>query len=311
MNKHGWLINDCLTCIPGTKTFWHDLLEWLPGLEDKCEGYTAYHILADKMEMQFEFLSNKPDYIIRNGTFFRPLNIPVPTISLIQDYYEGNSQQIDVCNSSTAVIFNSNYTASKYLGKFKGRYKVIPLGVDFDFFKPIIEYREDIELHKGANLDVLPDSILYVGSAVNHPKGFNHILDLINSTNYNFCLAMKDDFKLDHPRVKVFNKLNHEQMLMIYNSCSMILCPSVVETQHLSSIEAGACGLPIIITDVGAFHGLSSGEWGEKVINNNFIECIEKVKNTKYNTRQALINMELTKNHCKLSWQNLIFKELH
>ena len=36
----GWLVNDCLTCIPGTKTFWHDLLEWIPTLEDKTDFHT-------------------------------------------------------------------------------------------------------------------------------------------------------------------------------------------------------------------------------------------------------------------------------
>ena len=46
MNK-GWLVNDCLTCIPGTKTLWHDLLEWMPNLIDKTNGYTDFRYLAD------------------------------------------------------------------------------------------------------------------------------------------------------------------------------------------------------------------------------------------------------------------------
>lgn len=57
--KKGWLVNDFLTCIPGTKTFWHDLLEWIPGLTDKC---FPYPILADTIERLG--VESPPDYII-------------------------------------------------------------------------------------------------------------------------------------------------------------------------------------------------------------------------------------------------------
>ncbi len=73
--KIGWLVNDTLTCIPGTKTFWHDLLEWLPTLKDKCNGYTPFNLLPYNIEKDYAI--EKPDYIIRNATYFRKLNIPV------------------------------------------------------------------------------------------------------------------------------------------------------------------------------------------------------------------------------------------
>ena len=98
MDKRGWLVNDTLTCIPGTTTLWHQLLEWLPNLEDKTNGYTDYSILPNVIES----LPNKPDYIIRNGSYFRKLNIDVPTITLIQDV-QNNPMQTEVINSSTFV----------------------------------------------------------------------------------------------------------------------------------------------------------------------------------------------------------------
>ena len=82
--KKGWLVNDCLTCIPGTTTLWHDLMDWFPGLEDKTNGYTNYNILAETIEKMYNETENKPDYIIRNGTYFRKMNIDVPTFALIQ-----------------------------------------------------------------------------------------------------------------------------------------------------------------------------------------------------------------------------------
>ena len=109
MNKKGWLINDCLTCIPNTRTFWHDLLEWFPNLEDKCNGYTDYSVLASRIEST----PDRPDYIIRNGSYFRKLNIDVPTFCLIQDTMN-DSMQTEVINSSTCVVFASSETYNLY-----------------------------------------------------------------------------------------------------------------------------------------------------------------------------------------------------
>ena len=73
--KLGWLINDTLTCIPGTKTFWHNLLEWFPDLIDKTNKYTPYGILPDTIEQYYNNIEEKPYYIIRNASYFRKLNI--------------------------------------------------------------------------------------------------------------------------------------------------------------------------------------------------------------------------------------------
>ena len=48
MSKIGWLVNDCLDSFPGVITFWHNLLEQLPELIDKTNGYTNYTILVEK-----------------------------------------------------------------------------------------------------------------------------------------------------------------------------------------------------------------------------------------------------------------------
>jgi hypothetical protein len=130
MNK-GWLINDTLTCIPGTKTFWHDLLEWIPNLEDKCNGRTPFHILANNIENDAKIFG-LPDYIIRNASYFRKINLPVKTISLLQDYIPNDTTQLSVCNDSDLVVFNSPYTKALYQDKITANSIMIPLGVDFE-----------------------------------------------------------------------------------------------------------------------------------------------------------------------------------
>jgi len=298
--KIGWLVNDTLTCIPGTKTFWHDLLENIPGLEDKTFGYTPYLLLADKIKLEAT-TKGIPDYIIRNATYFGPISVPTKTISLVQDA-TGDPMQIHVCNSSTLTVFNSPYTASLYKYKIFTPTVIVPLGVDFDYFKPSESCEQE--------LGILPDSILFVGANNNSPKGFDKVLELINNTDYNFCLVMKDDYKMDHPRVRIFNRVDQETMVKIYNSCKLLICTSTVETQHLSGIEAAACNIPIVASNVGVYFDKKNGEWGRKVIDGDFISNIKFVYENydDFNPRKFFLENGYDKKSCMNKWKNLVDK---
>lgn len=299
--KKGWLINDCLTCISGTKTFWHDLLDWLPNLQDKTDGFTQASKIVKKIEELVNIESN-PDYIIRNASYFNHINIKTYVISLLQDIIK-NSMQYKVLDKSNIIVVPSLYMYEQYKGKYQSKLRLIPLGIDFDLFKPL-QNRKLLEKELG----ILPNSILFVGSSKNYPKGFNIVLDLIKNTNYNFCLVMKDDYKIIHNRVKVFNKVSHKDLLKIYNACSLLICTSKVETQHLAGLEAAACNLPIIATDVGIYYSRESGIWGEKVNNYDFISKIKKVFNNLnyYSPREYFLKRDYDTQSCKKKWLNLV-----
>ena len=301
--KKGWLVNDILTCIPGTKTFWHDLLEWLPELEDKCNGYTPYNLLPSNIERDW-INGHKTDYIIRNASYFRPMDIPVKTISLLQDLLPDNSEQLSVCNKSDIVVFNSPYTQSHYIDKITSKTVMIPLGVDFNKFVPT-------EKKYNSELDILENSILFIGSNTNNPKGFDILLKIIEETDYNFCLVMKDDFKIDNPRVKVFNKINHDMLVKVMNSCQMLVCTSRIETLHLAGVEAAACNLPLVTSNVGIYYNLPNGKWGRNTNSlnyNDFIKEIDFIKEnlTTFSPRQFFLNLGLDTETCKNRWINLI-----
>ena len=300
--KKGWLVNDTLTCIPNTKTFWHDLLEWIPNLEDKCNGNTSFSILANKIENEGQI--TPPDYIIRNATYFRRINLPVKTISLLQDLSPDNLMQIDVCNHSDVVVYNSPYTQAHYTGKITAKSVMIPLGVNFDKFIPHGKsYAEE--------LGILPNSILFIGAANNYPKGFDIMSEIIDNTDYNFCLVMKDSYSTDNPRVKVFNRIDHDLLIKVINSCEMLVCTSKVETLHLAGIEAAACNLPLVTSNVGIYYNMESGIWGRNTKSFNSKDFINEIKVVRENflsfsPRQHFLNLGLDLNSCKKNWQSLI-----
>ena len=285
----GYLANDCLTCIPGTKTFWHDLLEWLPDLEDTTGGYTSYGLLADKIERK-----SSPDYIVRNATYFRKLDVSVPTISLLQDIQEGwlRQQQVEVCNNSRVTVFNSEYTRAMY-PEIIGDVRVIPLGVDSELFVPEARRKEY--------------DVLFVGASTVYPKGFDILLDIITKTDYKFCLVMKENYQLEHERVAVFNNVNSKQLKNIYNESKVLVCTSRQEAQHLVGIEAGFCNVPIICSNVGIYYNRKDGGWGDHA-NEDYVGAITIMLNNldKYNPREYWLSQGVDKESCKVSWQKLV-----
>lgn len=301
MEKRGWLVNDCLTCIPGTKTFWHDLLDWFPKLEDKTGGYTDYSILANVIES----MPNRPDYIIRNGTYFRKLNINVPTFCLIQD--TRNSQmQTEVINSCDVTVFASYDVYNQYKSRISPKnVRVIEQSVNFDFFKPSPEKHPD----------VLPNSILFIGDSSYEKKGFHRVLDIIHRmSDTNFCLVMKDDTTLtsippeDRHRVRIFNKVPSTVVLTIINSCVCAICTSGYEEGHFAGVECGACDIPMVARPVGRYVDIKdSAGWGVVANDDEFPEKIRYVlANRELFSPRAFYSKEFTLERCREKWTSII-----
>jgi glycosyltransferase involved in cell wall biosynthesis len=178
-------------------------------------------------------------------------------------------------------------------------YKVIPFGIDFDLFRPI----------STKHPEVLSNSILYIGSILNYPKGFDRVLKIVNNMpEQNFCFIMKDDFKIDHHRIKVFNKIDSNTVVSIINSCICAICTSRDETQHLSGIECGACDIPIVATSVGMYDDIKdSQEWGLIADDTNFVDKINYViqNRTQFKPR-SFFEKQYTYEISKNNWIELI-----
>ena len=281
------------------------MLEWFPQLIDKTNGHTDYGHLAHVIELHIDI--SRPDYIIRNGSYFRRIHRDVKTITLLQDVLADKSEQIDVLNHSTIAVFNTKYVYNKYKSLIHPSVpiRICPLGIDFNFFIPIAERHPD----------VLPQSIVFIGAANDYPKGFNIMRMLINNMpEQNFCLIMKDDFSIHHlqedvrHRVKIFNKVPSSTVRLLINSCILAVCTSYEETQHLSGIECGACNIPIVAREVGIYYDCKDdSQWGVIATDDTFIEKIAYVKDnlSKFYPREYLIKKYSTE-VCKQNWINMI-----
>lgn len=289
----GYLVNDLLTAIPGTRTFWHDLLDWIPGLENKTG--TDYHGLASYIETLPE-----PDYIIRNGSYFRKINTKARQISLIQDIGFGSEVQLEVARSSDFVVFNSRYCESFYQG-IELNARIIPLGTNFDLFHPMDSQDELRRKHGIENRE----TVIFVG-ALSEIKGSSKLLSIVESSNLQFIFVLKDMGNYSNPNVKVFNMVTQETLCELINCANIGICTSQTETQHLAGIEIGACGKPIVTTNVGAYWNRDPGVWGN-VSDGDFVSDIKRLLTNDNNPsviRHYWRGFDLE--HCRNAWVALV-----
>ena len=291
---NGWLVNDVLTTIPGTRTLWHHLVKGL-GVTPMC---APYPMLAQMVEDKLR-AGPMPDYIIRNATYFRPIRTAIPQIALIQDIAQGplRRMQLDVARQSVCVVFNSEFTRWSYPELADRPNIIIPLGVDADTFRVL-----PIQ-------DKFPEArILFVGSH-DPVKGFDVLEHLISETPYNFVTVMKD-YGVEHPRVKSYVRVPHSDLPLHMNSCHLGLCLSRTETQHLAGIEMGLCGIPILATSVGTYFDRPTGLWGRRI---RLEDAVQELTNAmqgpfpeREHVRNYWIGAGFSIEGCTSAWKGLV-----
>jgi glycosyltransferase involved in cell wall biosynthesis len=332
MNRVGWLINDQLTAIPGTKTFWHDLLAWFPDLIWPFrEKYVDYAHLGDVAEQYYWTKNPKPQYIVRNGSYFRSLDVDVPTISFVQDIMgseKAQTQQDSIVRNSRVVVFNSTFTAAHATTaadvdpRLHVSRMIIPIGVNTDVFtpKPAKACREKYGIVPFGKSGDTSHIVLWVG-AKSTVKGYDVLQSIIEATPYTYVLVSKDelvaeDYK-DNPRVKVLTRIGMGEMVEVYATCSVLLCTSRLETQHLASIEAAACGRPIVTTPVGVWHDwgpmaklrcLAGEVVGRATSVSEMAAALAKVLRDSgdYSPRSFILKSRFTREKCRESWTALL-----
>ena len=238
-----WIANDKLTCIPGTKTFWHMLLE-IPGTVDKTGTHNRN--LAEKIEND----PGIPNLIIRNASFCRRFNRPEKTIAFFQDLPRDDRKD-DVVFNADCVVFNSSFTAQAYRKEWDKlrRAEIIPIGIDEEIFRPIIREKNDRPVG------------IFVGDKGSTKNTYLFEKIVKERSDIDFIYVSKGSHKIGLPNVENVNGgVDERAMSDLYNRADFILMTSPVETLHLSSVEAAFCNVPVIGTDTG---WLASEYWSD------------------------------------------------
>ena len=142
------------------------------------------------------------------------------------------------------IVVGSNQV--DYFARWVPKEKIlfIPHGIDTEYYMPA---ENEIRDHK----------ILFVGT---HLRDFDVLKGVIErieklSINLSFTIVtFKENWKIFQglKNIELLSEVTEAQLLKYYQGHALLFLPVVDGTANNTLLEAGACGLPIITTDVGA-----------------------------------------------------------
>jgi len=193
---------------------------------------------------------------------------------------------------------------SKYVGQ--DRTFFIPHGIDVDYFKPA----EKVEEKEG------PIKCLFVGS---HLRDIDTLVDasLLLAQWGEKCEIVAVTSPENKAKIEKSNNItlrtgiNDEELLQLYQQSDLLLFPLLAATANNSLLEAMACGLPIVSTDLEGVRDYVNEEAAILVKRKDAKALADAVvqlsEDTKLRVSMGLASREQA---MKLSWQS-VAKQIH
>jgi glycosyltransferase involved in cell wall biosynthesis len=130
----------------------------------------------------------------------------------------------------------------------------VPLGVDTDFYTP-----------PTSNDKRDPDLCVFVGENYRDFPTLRGVIELVSyrRPNTKFVgVTLPRAFPLigSHPNLHLHSGVNESELLELYRSAALMIMPLTDATANNAILESMACGLPLVVSDVGAIRDyVSSG----------------------------------------------------
>lgn len=200
-----------------------------------------------------------------------------------------------VFSNVSKIIFNSNYIKDKVLLKKKIDHKVIYNGVDLKKFYPAKKKFEK--------------KILYVGR-VRKDKGLLYLKEAMRKLpDYNLTVVGEGDLKKEidkEDNIRCIGRKKHERIADIMRKHDIFVLPSLPESSESfpsSLLEALACGLEVIATDVAGIPEIIPKKYIIKPYSSDAI--VKAIKNKRFykNHRVFDIRKQLKKLNEGLFWE--------
>lgn len=151
------------------------------------------------------------------------------------------------------IVTPSKWLATQVEQSFFSKYpiKVIPNGIDLDVFKPTSSnFREKNKLEE-------KKIVLGVATAWGPRKGLNDFIELSKALDDSYKVVLvglteKQKNELPSDILKITRTNNVRELAEIYTAADVFFNPSREETMGLTTVEAMACGTPVVVSNCTA-----------------------------------------------------------
>lgn len=167
-------------------------------------------------------------------------------LDLIIDIYEKGILPFTL-KKADRIICSSEFIRQGFLKKYKNRSVAIHPGVDTAFFKK-------------RSIEPISGKVLFVGDFSTGWKGLDHLVEAIRLVPEARLHVVGKGKSFDAPRTTWHGVLTGDELVAQMQNSQMLVLPSVADSESFGMvlIEAMACGVPVIGTDVGGIPGVIS-----------------------------------------------------
>ncbi len=213
-------------------------LEWALRRDPEAVGHILYG------ETHLPFWRDVPDSVRRRSV----LTVHQPA----SQWKEGNLEALAACPH---VIMLWRREIDWFRGRRKnGEIHFVPHGVDTEFFTP-------------GPAPAGPRRLLYVGIHLRNTEMLARIVPRLDRHDLHFDFLVPARRRSDpglaqlagHPRIRWHEKVDDAQLRELYRSAHLLLLPMNDSGANTAVLEALACGLPIVTTDVGGIRDYGGG----------------------------------------------------
>ncbi len=232
-------------------------------------------LLAGKLAKYYE----KPFVLTQHNTFIDYNNI-FDQVELVNDLTVGK----ETLKQADKIIVVSNATKNYVLslGAKPSRVKVLHNGVDLDRFKPLPKVKDEMRRKIGIQKDA---TVVLTVRRLVYKNGVDTLIDAANiavkkNPKLVFLIAGKgpdmasvqaqiEKLGLDK-NIKLTGFVADKDLHLYYNTADLFVLPSKSgEGLPLVALEAMACGLPVIATNVGGISEILVKGYGKLIPANN------------------------------------------
>ncbi len=136
----------------------------------------------------------------------------------------------------------------------------VPLGIDTQYFKPPASFETRD-----------PDLCLFVGDNYRDFPTLRGVIELLAyrrpKTRFTVVTSSRSiELVGSHPSVTLCTGVPEPELLNLYRSAALMIMPLHDATANNAILESMACGLPLVITDVGAVHDYVTSECASLIL---------------------------------------------